>query len=139
MNEVLKLYVERERERIENKYKVLCETEYNNLPEVSRYNDIISTAETSIAELVDEYNCEYYQPFTRSAFEVSLTYELSEELEDVIYDRHLEDKNNELFELNRFAKEVSAILSISNEKDYQIEVLKNYKIIDKNGILITKE
>jgi hypothetical protein len=137
-NEVLDLYVSRRREEIKEKYKELIDKEYEELEAVRKYNEIVSCFETTMAELVDEYAvAEGNVPtFVRTGYESDYRYTLNTCLKDEIRKKYREDCENELSEITKLEKEITAMLSISNDKDYQLDVLERYGIIKKGKLTI---
>lgn len=137
-NKVLDLYVRKNRESIEKKYHEIVEKEYNELPEVKEYNDLINTFATSLEELTHRYNNDFELNtimFTQTGYLNQFAWEINPSLKNDIKQKHQKEFEDEMYALDNLANEVQAILSISEDKDYQIEVLKNYDILDKKGKL----
>lgn len=138
-NEVLNLYVKRYRKSIEQKFNNIIEEEYNNLEEVREFNELVNTFTASLDELANRYNTlpenDNITIFNRTGYLNSYAWEINPSLRDHICKKHEADFKKEMNELDNLANEVQAVLSISDDKDYQIEVLKNYNILDKKGKL----
>lgn len=136
-NEVIKLYADRKTKAINDKYKEIIEKEYNELEEVKRYNELVSTFETGLAELVDEFNREDYKPFVRTGYSLSNKYELDNYgLRDTIAEKYDGDKKKELSELENELKEINSMLSLSNDVAYQTEILERYGVLKKGKLTI---
>lgn len=131
-NKVLDLYVDRKREEIRKKYKDIAEKEYNELPEVKEYNEIVNEFNAKMDELVERSNSSENKIFCRSGYATNhYRYDINYDLRDEIEKKHRDDFCKEMDDLDYMANEINALLSMSDDKDYQIEVLKNYGILDK--------
>lgn len=137
-NKVLDLYVDRKREEIRKIYKDIVEKEYNELPEVKEYNEIINEYTAKIEELVTRSNTLEKTIFCRSGYSTNhFKYDINYDLRDEIEKKHNDDFRKEMDALDYMANEINALLSMSDDKDYQIEVLKNYGILDKKTNKLT--
>ena len=132
---IIDLYKMRKREEINNKYKELVDKEYNELDVVKEYKELINTFDINMKQLADKYNNNDTQPLVKTAYRNDYSYELSIYLEEEIISKYNTDKEKEFKELERLIEEVKAMLYLSDDKDYQLEVLKNYDIIDEKGKL----
>ncbi len=132
-NEVLQLYKDRKFRELKEKYRKMYQEEYDNLEEVKRYKELVSNFETSIAELVDEFNTEDYKPFERTGYSSDYAFEISDKLMDEIRLKHEKEYDKEYDEIRELIQEIDAQLSMSDDKDYQVEVLKRYGVLDKSG------
>lgn len=131
-NKVLDLYVDRKREEIRKKYEDIVEKEYNELPEVKEYNEIVNEFNAKIDELVERSNSSENKIFCRSGYATNhYVYDINYDLRNEIEKKHSDDFRKEMDALDYMANEINALLSMSDDKDYQIEVLKNYGILDK--------
>ena len=137
-NEVLDLYEKRERERIGKQFKAIKEEEYNNLEAVKRYNELINTFKASLAELVDEYKNEEPKVFVQTVYEDHLGYEINPFLEKQIAEKFREDYEKEIKELEKKVEEIRAVLSLSNDLEYQKGVLIEYGILNKKGVMVNE-
>ena len=133
MNNILSLFKERKGREIREKYNKIYNEEYDNLEELKRYKELVSNFETSLNELVDEFNREDYRPFFRTGYRPDYSFEISDELMDNIKGKHEPEFDKEYDEFLKLIKEIDAQLSLSEDKDYQIEVLKRYGVLDKSG------
>ena len=132
---IVDLYKMRKKEQINDKYKELVDKEYSELDVVKEYKELINTFDINMKQLADKYNNNDTQPLVKTAYRNDYSYELSMYLEEEIRSKYNTDKEKELKELERLIEEVKAMLYLSDDKDYQLEVLKNYDIIDKKGKL----
>ena len=131
-NKVLELYYERKREQIYKEYSEKMKEAYNNLDVVKEFNEVVKEFETTLAEMANRYNTEETKYLLKdNCYANHYDYELNESIRDTVGDELSSEKEEALNELNNLRREVNAQLSLSNDKDYQIEVLKNYDIIDK--------
>lgn len=137
-NEVLDLYEKRERERIGKQFKAIKEEEYNNLEAVKRYNELINTFKASLAELVDEYKNEEPKIFVQTVYENHFGYEINPYLEKQIAEKFREDYEKEIKELEKKVEEIRAVLSLSNDLEYQKGVLIEYGILNKKGVMVNE-
>lgn len=136
MNKVLELYTEREEKRIKDKYTKLREDKYNDIPVVKEYKELEEKTKQSYEELCNKYNNDTICCINRSGYNYESGYELDEEIMENIRESLVPDFNKEMEELHSKAKDIEALLSISGDKDYQLEVLKTYGLIDKKGIIV---
>ena len=137
-NEVLELYAKRERERIENTFRAMKEEEYNNLEAVKRYNELINTFKASLAELIDEYKNEEPKIFVQTVYENHFGYEINPYLEIQVSEKFQKDFEAEMTELNKRIEEIKAVLSLSNDVEYQKNVLIEYGILNKKGVMVNE-
>ena len=132
-NKVLDLYVERKRKAIKEEYENNYMEEYNNLPVVKEYNEIVGNFEAQLAELSTRElaSVEYL------GYKNDYGYVLNHKLLQDIKDKHYEILKDKMNDVDDMANEVHALLSLSDDKDYQIEVLINYEILDKKTKQLT--
>lgn len=124
-NKIVDLYYERQINLIYKKYKNIIQTEFNNIDVVRRYNDIENKFLSEIGELENEY-----QMYINSKHVVIHDVLNVPDIMGSIRNKYEEDKNNEIQLIDEKVEEVRALLAISNDLDYQLKVLKKYKIID---------
>ena len=136
MNKVLELYKEREEKRIKDKYTKSREDMYNDIPVVKEYKELEEKTKQSYEELCNKYNNDTICCINRSGYDYESGYELSEEIMENIRKSLVPDFNKEMEELYSKVKDIEALLSISDDKDYQLEVLKTYGLIDKKGVIV---
>ena len=133
MNKVLELYCEKAEKTIENDYDEMIKGERSENPFVKEYNTLINEFEAKMDDLykremdengnhhvfVNRCNPTFYQ------FDIDYTF-TNENIECL-----KESKKAELQDLDDFKQEVSAKLSLSDDLDYTLKVLKEYGIINK--------
>ena len=130
-NQILNLYYERTRRRIIKEYDEKILNAYNELPVVKEYNEVVKAFEATLAEMADRYNTEDVKVLRKSGYANEYGYELNVDIDETIGKELHKNRDDELKELDLLRQEVEAQLSLSNDKDYQIEVLKTYGILDK--------
>lgn len=132
-NKVLDLYVERRRKAIKEEYENNYMEEYNNLPVVKEYNEIVGNFEAQLAELSTRElsSVEYL------GYKNDYGYVLNRKLLQDVKDKHYAILKEAMTALDDKANEVHALLSLSDDKDYQLEVLVNYGILDKKTKTLT--
>lgn len=135
MNDVLELYKSRREKEIRNKYKDIIDKEYNELPAVKEWHELTTNFEIEMKQLAEKYNTEDLTCIIKTGYVNDYEYALSNRIRDDIKKEWQADLDEELSDLYKFVEEVEAVLSISDDKDYKIEVLKNYEILDKKGKL----
>ena len=136
MNKVLELYKEREEKRIRDKYEKLKEDMYNDVPVVKEFNELEEKTKQSYEELCNKHNGEQVDYINRTGYVYESGYELSTKIMSDIHGKLAPDFNKEMEELHDKVRDIEALLSISDDKDYQLEVLKNYGLLDKKGSII---
>ena len=137
-NEVLELYERRENKKIADRFKKMKEEEYNNLEAVKRYNDLINAFKANLAELADEYKNEEPKVFVQTVYEDHFGYEINPYLEKQIAEKFREDYEKEIKELEERVEEIRAVLSLSNDLEYQKNVLIEYGILNKKGVMVNE-
>lgn len=134
-NRVLDLYVERKRKALRDEYETNWKNEYNELPIVKEYNELINTFEASLSELATRIdNVDKIQYL---GYKNDYAYEIKESFKQEIKDKHYAILTEKMTDVDNMANEVHALLSLSDDKDYQIEVLTNYGILDKKTKQLT--
>ena len=134
-NRVLDLYVERKRNTLKEEFETNYKNEYNEVPIVKEYNELISTFETSLAELANRF--EDGNKIQYLGYANDYAYEIAPSIRQEIRDKHYAVLREQLDAVDDIANEVHALLSLSDDKDYQIEVLTNYGILDKKTKQLT--
>ncbi len=136
MNKVLELHAEREEKRIKDKYEKLKEDMYNDNLIVKDFKALEDTSKLAYDTLLKKYNTDGNTFITKTGYMYEPGYELSETIMENIRESLAPDFNKEMGELHSKVKDIDALLSISDDKDYQVEVLKTYGLIDKKGIIV---
>lgn len=134
-NKIVDLYYERKKEEIRNKYTELVDEKYEQLNVVKEYNELVNTFVTSLAEMANRYNTEENKMLLKTGYICDYTYELNPNLKEDLKEVYVKDFNKEMKDLELLIEEVRAQLSLSDDKDYQIDILTRYDIINKKGKL----
>lgn len=136
MNKVLELYYKRKLNKLVEFYKELKEEEYNKLEVVKEFNTINEEYTNKMEELRGKYNTIDKQFVVKTGYSNDNRYELSSSVEEDI--RNALSKQYEITkkEILEEKATIEAVLSLSEDKDYQVEVLKNYGILDKKGMMV---
>lgn len=132
---ILELYEKRKKEEIKSFYKDKINKEYESLEVVKEYKELINTFDINMKQLAEKYNTNDTVSLIPTCYNNDYSYELSHSLYGEIEEKYDNQAREELEELQNFVEEVKAVLSLSDDKDYQLEVLKNYEILDKKGML----
>lgn len=132
---IVELYYKRKKAELKARYDEYASEEYNNLDVVKEYKELVNAFEINMKQLAEKYNTNNEEPIYYNCCENEYAYELSCDLKDNIVKKYQKEYDEELNELQEFVEEVKAVLSLSDDKDYQLEVLKNYNIVDKKGML----
>lgn len=132
MNKVLKLYYDRKREEINKKYEEKVDNDFNNIDVVKQYKTLIENFEKeqeSLFKTIENFDNDYLTLVSDvNCYKYRLnTIAIKKELQDKYNDEHEEEINS----LNEIRDEVDAQLSLSDDLNYQMEVLTRYDIIDK--------
>lgn len=134
-NRILDLYAERAKEKIKKEYETIVNNDYDKLDVVKEYNELVSTFNTSLAEMANRYNNEENTYLHRTGYELTPMYELSDDIKANIREKYYEEARERLRDIDLLVEEVRAVLGVSNTEEYRIGVLKEYGIIDKKGKL----
>lgn len=132
MNKVLKLYYDRKREEIHKKYEEKVDNDFNNIDVVKQYKTLIENFEKeqeALFKTVENFDNDYLVP----SYDSNLyKYSISElKVKDGLMATYEDDKANEIEKLKELVAEVDAQLSLSEDLNYQMEVLTRYDILDK--------
>ena len=137
MNKVLELYYERRIKKLGEFYKELKEQKYNELEVVKEFNDVVEEYNNKMQELMGKYkdednNMSLIHKTGYNEYPYVLSHAVKDEIYTSLTKRYDEDKKALLEE----KETIAAVLSLSEDKDYQVEVLKNYGILDKKGMMV---
>ena len=136
MNKVLELYYERKLDKLKEFYSDLEKQEYNKLEVVKEFNTINEEYTNRMEELRNKYNTSDKQFVVKTGYKDDNRYELSCTIEEDIHDELFKQYEVAKKEILEEKATIDAILSLSEDKDYQVEVLKNYGILDKKGMMV---
>lgn len=137
MNKVLELYYERRIKKLGEFYKELKEQKYNELEVVKEFNKVVEEYNNKMQELMGKYrdeenNMSLIHKTGYNEYPYVLSCDVKNEIYTSLTKRYEEVKKGLLEE----KETIAAVLSLSEDKDYQVEVLKNYGILDKKGMMI---
>lgn len=132
MNKVLKLYYDRKREEINKKYEEKVDNDFNNIDVVKQYKTLIENFEKeqeALFKTVENFDNDYLVP----SYDSNLyKYSISElKTRSSLMTAYENDRVNEIEKLKELVEEVDAQLSLSDDLNYQMEVLTRYDILDK--------
>ena len=132
MNKVLKLYYDRKLEEIHKKYEEKVDNDFNNIDVVKQYKTLIENFEKeqeALFKTVENFDNDYLVP----SYDSNLyKYSISElKTRSSLMTTYEDDKANEIEKLKELVAEVDAQLSLSEDLNYQMEVLTRYDILDK--------
>ena len=136
MNKVLELYYERKLDKLKEFYSDLEVQEYNKLEVVKEFNALNEEYTNKMEELRNKYNTIDKQFVVKTGYKDDNRYELSCTIEEDIHDELFKQYEVAKKEILEEKATIDAILSLSDDKDYQVEVLKNYGILDKKGMMV---
>ena len=132
MNKVLELWYTRKFNKIMKEYEEKG-IEFNNSKElVIKYKEILDRFETELEELYEsEENQEQnyiINTMTNNLYEYNIDYK---KLDDEFLDKYISERDERINELNELRKEIDAQLSLSDELEYQVDVLMRYGVLNK--------
>ena len=132
MNKVLKLYYDRKLEEIHKKYEEKVDNDFNNIDVVKQYKTLIENFEKeqeALFKTVENFDNDYLVP----SYDSNLyKYSISElKTRSSLMTAYESDRVNEIEKLKELVEEVDAQLSLSEDLNYQMEVLTRYDILDK--------
>lgn len=132
MNKVLKLYYDRKCKEINKKYEEKVNNDFDNIDVVKQYKTLIENFEKeqeALFKTVENFDNDYLVP----SYDSNLyKYSISElKVKDSLMATYEDDKVNEIEKLKELVAEVDAQLSLSEDLNYQMEVLTRYDILDK--------
>ena len=136
MNKVLELYYERKLDKLKEFYSDLEVQEYNKLEVVKEFNAINEEYTNKMEELRNKHNTIDKQFVVKTGYKDDNRYELSCTIEEDIHDELFKQYEVAKKEILEEKATIEAVLSLSEDKDYQVEVLKNYGILDKKGMMV---
>lgn len=131
-NEVLELWYARKHNKIMKEYDEK-EREFNNSKElVIKYKEIVERFENELEELYkSEENVEKVyitDELTESMYKYKINYD---KLSDEFVEEFVLERNEKLHELTELRKEINAQLSLSNDLEYQLDILERYGVLNK--------
>lgn len=132
MNKLVDLYYERKHKEIIEKYDEKIDNDFNDIEVVKQYKTLIENFEKeqeSLFKTIENFDNDYLTLVSDvNCYKYRLnTIAIKKELQD----KYKDDYQKELNSLNELKDEVDAQLSLSDDLNYQLEVLTRYNIIDK--------
>lgn len=133
MNKLLELYCERAEMTIENDYDEMIKGERSENPFVKEYNELVNEFEAKMDDLYKREMDENgnHHVFMNNAYKYTYPFSIDITFTNENIEHYKEAKETELQDLGEFKQEVSAKLSLSDDLDYTLKVLKEYGIINK--------
>lgn len=133
MNKLLELYCERAERTIENDYDEIVEEEREENPFVKEYKELVNEFEAKMDDLYKREMDENgnHHVFVNNAYKYTYPFSIDITFTNENIKHYKEAKETELQDLDDFKQEVSAKLSLSDDLDYTLKVLKEYGIINK--------
>ncbi len=133
MNKLLELYCEKAERTIENDYDEMIEEERNENPFVKEYNELINEFEAKMDDLYKREMDENgnHHVFVTKCHPNFYLFDVRTDFTNENIECYEKSKEAELQDLKEFKQEVSAKLSLSDDLDYTLKVLKEYGIINK--------
>lgn len=133
MNKVLNLWYERKKNKIDERYKLMEVQFYNDkYSVVGSFNELIEKFNQDLEDLykLDKATEQFVLKENAPNNVVKYCLDL-DSLKERFNVEYLIEKNKEIEELGKIKEEVEAQLSLSDDLEYQQEVLIRYGIIDK--------
>lgn len=132
MNKLVDLYYERKRKELTEKYDEKIDNDFNDIEVVKQYKTLIENFEKeqeSLFKTIENFDNDY---LLASCDANCYKYTLNEScIKTELTNKYKDDYRKELNSLNELKDEVDAQLSLSDDLNYQLEVLTRYDIIDK--------
>lgn len=132
MNKLVDLYYERKHKELTEKYDEKIDNDFNDIEVVKQYKTLIEYFEKeqeSLFKTIENFDNDY---LLASCDANCYKYTLNEAyIKKELTDKYKDDYRKELNSLNELRDEVDAQLSLSDDLNYQLEVLTRYNIIDK--------
>lgn len=133
MNKLLELYCEKAEMTIENDYDEMIKGERSENPFVKEYNELVNEFEAKMNDLYKREMDENgnHHVFVNNAYKYTYPFSIGITFTNENIKHYKEAKEAELQDLKEFKQEVGAKLSLSDDLDYTLKVLKEYGIINK--------
>lgn len=139
-NEVLELWYEKKRNKIIDKYDKL-EKEFNKkqYSVVESFNELVEKFNNDLEDLYrldkvsEQFVLEENAP--SNVYKYRIDYD---KLRDEFVEKYITERNKELAKIEEKYREVKAQLSLSDNLDYQIDILNRYGILTKKDKKISE-
>lgn len=137
MNKILNIYKERKERKITKEFDELVEKEYNEVEFIQVYNNLVKAFEDALKELYEDETNKNEKYMRNTGISCNMyKYSLIGNTRSEIFNSHKDEMNEKLKEVENLVNEVQAMLDLTSDYDKQIEILKNYNIIDKKTLKI---
>lgn len=134
-NEVLELWYKRENAKLKSEFKSEIEKYVNEHPIVVKYKEIVSEFTDSmtalLAEYVDSEDFNIVSSLSYSVLDDVDLRDIEKKLQDMYLKDNVAEHENMLSKLQDTYETIKAMLSLSDDLEYQLDVLSKYKVIDK--------
>lgn len=133
MNKVLELYCKKAEKTIEKDFNEMIEEEREENPFVKEYYELINEFEVKMDDLYKREMDENgdHHVFVNKCCPIFYQFDINPDFTNENIEHYEKCKKAELQDLEDFKQEVSAKLSLSNDLDYTLKVLKEYGIVNK--------
>lgn len=131
-NEVLELWYKRENAKLKSEFKSEIEKYVNEHPAVVQYNTIINAYMDGMSALIEEYaDFDIVSNISYSVTDDVDLHNIQSKLQDIyLYDNKVKHEEK-LSELRDKYETIKAMLSLSSDLEYQLEVLTRYGVLNK--------
>ena len=131
-NEVLELWYKRENAKLKSEFKSEIEKYVNEHPVVVRYKEIINAYTDSMSTLLEEYaDFDIVSHISYSVLDDVDLRDIEKKLQDMYLKNNATEHEKMLSKLQDTYETIKAMLSLSDDLEYQLDVLSKYKVIDK--------
>lgn len=131
-NEVLELWYKRENAKLKSEFKSEIEKYVNEHPVVVRYKEIINAYTDSMSTLLEEYaDFDIVSHISYSVLDDVDLRDIEKKLQDMYLKNNVAEHEKMLSKLQDTYETIKAMLSLSDDLEYQLDVLSKYKVIDK--------
>lgn len=128
-NRIVNLYYDRKIENLRKVFKEIEEQEIEKNEIVKKYNDLITNFKIEMTLLADEEDAR--DVIGKTGYDYEFAYQIDDGFRNKIHDEMVEKFNADVKPILDEKEEVLALLDISDDKDYVIDVLTKRGIIDK--------
>lgn len=131
-NEVLELWYKRENAKLKSEFKSEIEKYVNEHPVVVRYKEIINAYTDSMSTLLEEYaDFNIVSHISYSVLDDVDLRDIEKKVQDMYLKDNVAEHEKMLSKLQDTYETIKAMLSLSDDLEYQLDVLSKYKVIDK--------
>lgn len=131
-NEVLELWYKRENAKLKSEFKSEIEKYVNEHPVVVKYKEIINAYTDSMSTLLEEYaDFDIVSNISYSVLDDVDLHDIEKKLQDMYLKDNVAEHEKMLSKLQDTYETIKAMLSLSDDLEYQLDVLSKYKVIDK--------